>query len=99
MAPPLSFSFELFPPRTPEGVAKLPAVVAQLAEARLGALRMQLNPHFLFNSLNAITVLVRDRNTAAAERMRWARQLAAGAAVRPRAARRPSRAQATGGWR
>jgi two-component system, LytTR family, sensor kinase len=42
---------------------------AQLAEARLGALRMQLNPHFLFNSLNAITVLVRDRDTAAATRM------------------------------
>jgi LytS/YehU family sensor histidine kinase len=36
---------------------------AQLAEAKLGALRMQLNPHFLFNSLNAITVLVRDHNT------------------------------------
>lgn len=42
---------------------------AQLAEARLGALRMQLNPHFLFNSLNAITVLVRDAETAAASRM------------------------------
>jgi signal transduction histidine kinase len=42
---------------------------AQLAEARLGALRMQLNPHFLFNSLNAIGVLVRDDNTAAASRM------------------------------
>ncbi len=28
------FSFELFPPRTPEGVAKLPGVVAQLAELR-----------------------------------------------------------------
>jgi sensor histidine kinase YesM len=44
-------------------------LTAQLAEARLGALRMQLNPHFLFNSLNAITVLVRDGNTAAASRM------------------------------
>ena len=33
------------------------------------AVRMQLNPHFLFNSLNAITVLVRDQNTAAASRM------------------------------
>ena len=38
-------------------------LAAQLSEARLGALRMQLNPHFLFNSLNAITVLVRDQNT------------------------------------
>ena len=33
---------------------------AQLAEARLQALRMQLNPHFLFNSLNTILVMVRD---------------------------------------
>lgn len=37
MSLPLSFSFELFPPRTPEGVAKLPAVIAQLAA---------LGPHF-----------------------------------------------------
>jgi signal transduction histidine kinase len=44
-------------------------LAAQLSEARLAALRMQLNPHFLFNSLNAITVLVRDRDTAAASRM------------------------------
>jgi signal transduction histidine kinase len=44
-------------------------LAAQLAQARLGALRMQLNPHFLFNSLNAITVLVRDQNTRDASRM------------------------------
>ncbi len=44
-------------------------LAAQLSEARLGALRMQLHPHFLFNSLNAITVLVRDGETAAASRM------------------------------
>src|SRR5260370_21311339 len=44
-------------------------LAAQLAEAKLGALRMQLNPHFLFNSLNAITVLVRDQNTRDASRM------------------------------
>ena len=44
-------------------------LAAQLAEARLGALRMQLNPHFLFNSLNAITVLVRDGRTRDASRM------------------------------
>jgi methylenetetrahydrofolate reductase (NADPH) len=30
----LRFSFELFPPRTPEGVAKLPGVVSRLAELR-----------------------------------------------------------------
>jgi two-component system LytT family sensor kinase len=44
-------------------------LAAQLSEARLSALRMQLNPHFLFNSLNAITVLVRDGNNADASRM------------------------------
>jgi len=44
-------------------------LAAQLAEAKLSALRMQLNPHFLFNSLNAITVLVRDQNTGAAGQM------------------------------
>ena len=42
---------------------------AQLSDARLNALRMQLQPHFLFNTLNAITVLVRDRDTIKAERM------------------------------
>ena len=31
MASTLSFSFELFPPRTPEGAAKLPAIVRKLA--------------------------------------------------------------------
>ena len=44
-------------------------LTAQLAEARLGALRMQLNPHFLFNSLNALAVLVRDQKTRDASRM------------------------------
>jgi two-component system, LytTR family, sensor kinase len=44
-------------------------LAAQLAEARLSALRMQLNPHFLFNSLNAITVLVRDQKSEDASEM------------------------------
>jgi len=52
-----------------EREAQSARLTAQLAEARLGALRMQLNPHFLFNSLNAIGVLVRDQNTATASRM------------------------------
>jgi methylenetetrahydrofolate reductase (NADPH) len=34
MSSPLTFSFELFPPRTPEGEAKLPATVAQLAAVK-----------------------------------------------------------------
>jgi LytS/YehU family sensor histidine kinase len=42
---------------------------AQLAEARLGALQMQLHPHFLFNTLNAITVLARDRDSVGTVRM------------------------------
>ncbi|MGD8868654.1 MAG: histidine kinase, partial [Gemmatimonadales bacterium] len=38
----------------------------QLAAARLKALEMQLHPHFLFNALNTIAVLIRtDRNTQA----------------------------------
>ena len=44
-------------------------LAAQLAEARLGALRMQLHPHFLFNTLNAIIVLARDGDTARVTRM------------------------------
>jgi hypothetical protein len=42
---------------------------ALLAEARLSALRMQLQPHFLLNSINAITVIVRDRDTGTATRV------------------------------
>ena len=42
---------------------------AQLADARLSALRMQIQPHFLFNSLNAILVLVRDQETKRAGTM------------------------------
>ena len=42
---------------------------SQLREARLLALRYQLNPHFLFNSLNAVSTLVLDGNAPAATRM------------------------------
>jgi signal transduction histidine kinase len=40
---------------------------AQLSQSELMALKMQLHPHFLFNTLHAIGVLVRE-NPAAAER-------------------------------
>jgi len=42
---------------------------AEVRDARLSALRYQLNPHFLFNSLNAVSTLVLDGNAAAATRM------------------------------
>ncbi|MGH9369473.1 MAG: sensor histidine kinase [Thermoanaerobaculia bacterium] len=38
-------------------------------QARLRALRLQLNPHFLFNTLNAISTLVAELRTAEANRM------------------------------
>jgi signal transduction histidine kinase len=38
---------------------------AQLASAQLQALRMQLDPHFLFNTLNAVAALVRSDPEAA----------------------------------
>jgi two-component system, LytTR family, sensor kinase len=41
----------------------------QLAEARLQALRMQLNPHFLFNTMNTIAMLVRHGDNGQAVRM------------------------------
>ena len=41
---------------------------AQLAEARLEALRSQLDPHFLFNTLNAVSSLV-ERDPRGVRRM------------------------------
>lgn len=42
---------------------------AQLAQAQLQMLKMQLHPHFLFNTLNGITGLVRDNDNDAAVQM------------------------------
>lgn len=41
---------------------------SQLADARLSALRTQLNPHFLFNTLNAVSALV-ERDPSGVRRM------------------------------
>jgi two-component system LytT family sensor kinase len=43
-------------------------LAAELRATQLAALRMQLQPHFLFNSLNAIMALVRDAETEQAVR-------------------------------
>jgi two-component system sensor histidine kinase AlgZ len=42
---------------------------AELQRARLRALRLQVNPHFLFNTLNGIATLVSEGQAAAANRM------------------------------
>jgi two-component system LytT family sensor kinase len=42
---------------------------AEVRDARLNALRYQLNPHFLFNSLNGVSTLVLEGNAPAATRM------------------------------
>ena len=43
-------------------------VEAEARDARLQALRYQLNPHFLFNSLNAVSTLILDGKASAATR-------------------------------
>ncbi|HKR60605.1 MAG TPA: histidine kinase, partial [Pyrinomonadaceae bacterium] len=49
--------------------AKSSQLKAQLAQAHLSALKMQLHPHFLFNTLNTIVVLIRKRRDQEAEDM------------------------------
>ncbi len=48
--------------------ARTETLEAQLTEARLNALRMQLNPHFLFNTLHSVSTLV-DRDPEGVRRM------------------------------
>jgi two-component system LytT family sensor kinase len=45
------------------------ALEAELARAQLGALKVQIQPHFLYNTLNAIAVLVRSGRGIEAEEM------------------------------
>ena len=55
--------------RAREGELRAVRLEAQASEARLSALRMELNPHFLFNALNGIAGLVRIREHDTAIRM------------------------------
>jgi two-component system LytT family sensor kinase len=51
-----------------EGEIKTTRLEAQLAQAELQALKMQLNPHFLFNTLHSISALV-HKDADAADKM------------------------------
>lgn len=52
-----------------EAATRQAQLEARLVEAQLDALKMQLHPHFLFNTLNAIGVLMRKGETTNALRM------------------------------
>jgi LytS/YehU family sensor histidine kinase len=52
-----------------EARLRLAEAEAHAAAARLRALRLQLNPHFLFNALNGVSTLIAEGRTADANRM------------------------------
>ena len=47
---------------------ELAGINEQLAEARLGALQTQMNPHFVFNALNSIKFMILDADNERASR-------------------------------
>ncbi|MEO7730135.1 MAG: histidine kinase [Kofleriaceae bacterium] len=49
--------------------AEKAALQTQVVEAQLGALRMQLQPHFLFNTLNGVAMLIRSGDPGRAVEM------------------------------
>ncbi len=51
-----------------EGEARAGKLAAQLAQAQLQALKMQIHPHFLFNTLNSISALL-HKDIEVADRM------------------------------
>jgi two-component system, LytTR family, sensor kinase len=65
----LAFSYALdYHQRYEDKALKSSRLEAQLAHAQLDALKMQLQPHFLFNTLNAISALL-HKDPEAADRM------------------------------
>jgi sensor histidine kinase YesM len=65
----LALSYALdYHQRYQDKAVKSSRLEAQLAQARLDALKMQLQPHFLFNTLNAVSALL-HKDPEAADRM------------------------------
>jgi signal transduction histidine kinase len=59
-----SYAFDYYH-RYQEGQLKSSQLETQLAQSQLQALKMQLHPHFLFNTLHSISALMRDDVEAA----------------------------------
>jgi two-component system, LytTR family, sensor kinase len=60
----ISYAFD-YQRRYREGEVRATRLEAQLAQAQLQALKMQLHPHFLFNTLHSISALVHKSPNAA----------------------------------
>lgn len=59
------YSFEIYHKYKNEEI-KAAQLETRLMESELNALRQQLHPHFLFNTMNTVAVLVRERKNEAA---------------------------------
>jgi len=53
----------------PDREIQMATLAEQLSSARFSTLQAKLNPHFLFNTLNTIAVLVRDDDRTGAIRI------------------------------
>jgi anti-sigma regulatory factor (Ser/Thr protein kinase) len=60
---------ELYATRADTEALHRALLAEQLARAQLSTLRMQLHPHFLFNALHTIAMLVREQDSATAVRL------------------------------
>lgn len=59
----------MFAKHARDGAIQHAVLAEQLARAQLDALRVQLQPHFLFNALNTVSMLVRDHDADSAIRL------------------------------
>jgi two-component system, LytTR family, sensor kinase len=60
---------ELYATKADTEMLQRALLAEQLARAQLSTLRMQLHPHFLFNALNTIAMLVREQDSSTAVRL------------------------------